>query len=84
MALTAAAMTLTALRRGDEGRVTHLDPLLPGAVVRRLADLGFVPDAQVSCLRRAPLGSPTVYRIGETELCLRRGLSDRVLIEPVA
>jgi ferrous iron transport protein A len=75
---------MTALRRGDDGRVAHLDPTLPGAVSRRLADLGFVPDAAVRCLRRAPLGSPTVYRIGETELCLRRGLSDRVLIEPVA
>lgn len=75
---------MSALRRGDRGRVVLLDPTLPGPVGRRLADLGFVPDADVRCLRRAPLGSPTIYRIGESELCLRRSLSDRILVEPVA
>lgn len=75
---------MSVLRRGDRGRVVLLDPTLPGPVARRLADLGFLPDADVRCVRRAPLGSPTIYRIGESELCLRRSLSDRILIEPVA
>jgi len=75
-----AVTRLTSLRRGATGRVAGLDPVLAPAVRRRLADLGFVVDAEVRCLRRAPLGSPTVFRIGETDLCLRRSLSDQVLV----
>jgi ferrous iron transport protein A len=81
-ALTTVPMTT--LRRGGQGRVARLDPALPAAVSRRLIDLGFTVGADVRCLRRAPLGSPVIYRVGETELCLRRGLSDCVLIEAVA
>jgi len=76
-----APARMTTLRKGDGARVTGLDPDLPAVVSRRLLDLGFVPDTEVRCLRRAPLGSPTVYRVGETELCLRRSLSDRVFVE---
>jgi ferrous iron transport protein A len=34
--------------------------------------LGFRPRAQVDVIRRAPLGDPTIYRVQDTELCLRR------------
>jgi len=78
--VTPTVTRLSSLHRGAVGRVAGLDPVLGPAVRRRLADLGFVFDAQVRCLRRAPLGSPTVFRIGETDLCLRRSLSDRVLV----
>lgn len=74
-------LQLSAMRRGEAGRVVGLTEKLPPALRRRLADLGFVPQMPVVCLRRAPLGSPVVYSIGETELCLRADLASCVLVE---
>jgi hypothetical protein len=34
--------------------------------------MGFVPDARVTALRRAPAGDPTVYAIDGMEIALRR------------
>ena len=52
----------------------------PGALGRRLQDLGFVPGTPVSLLRRAPLGDPGVYELRGYRLCLRRSESDRVQV----
>jgi len=34
--------------------------------------MGFVPDATVTALRRAPAGDPTVYSVDGLEIALRR------------
>lgn len=44
----------------------------PLAVVRRLADLGFAPGSVVDVVRRAPLRDPTIYRVRDYDVCLRR------------
>lgn len=57
------------------GRRATIVGTLPGAasaVASRLRQLGFRPAAYVDVIRRAPLGDPTIYRVQETELCLRR------------
>lgn len=77
----AAPVRLSDLRRGDDARVTALRDDLGPEVCRRLGDLGFRPGTAVQCLRRAPLGSPVVYCIGEVELCLRGDLAACVLVE---
>lgn len=41
-------------------------------VANRLGQLGFRVQARVDVIRRAPLGDPTIYRVQDTELCLRR------------
>lgn len=51
------------------------------AVARRLASLGFRPGTEVACVRRAPLGDPTVYRLRRYELCLRRREAANVVVE---
>lgn len=70
---------LSQLRPGAAGRVAgvHGEP----AVTRRLASLGFRPGTPVTCVRRAPLGDPTVYRLRSYELCLRRREAGYVLVE---
>ena len=73
--------TLSALRRGDDARIVGIDAGCPALVMQRLCELGFCTDAPVSCVRRAPLGSPTVYRIGDADLCLRRSLTDYIQVE---
>ena len=71
---------LSGLRTGDRAMVSGIESGLDAAVRRRLHDLGVSPGTPVTCLRRAPFGGPIVYRIGETELCLRRTLADAVLV----
>lgn len=80
-ALCAVCVPMSELRRGCTARVVGLDPDLPASVSRRLADLGFTADTEIECVRRAPLGSPTIYRVGESRLCLRRALSEGILVE---
>lgn len=49
-------------------------------VARRLADLGLRPGITVECLRRAPLGDPSVFELCGYQLCLRRSESARVRV----
>ena len=49
-------------------------------VARRLADLGVRPGITVECLRRAPLGDPSVFELCGYQLCLRRTESARVRV----
>lgn len=51
------------------------------AIARRLADLGVRAGIEVECLRRAPLGDPTVFELCGYQLCLRKSESARVRVE---
>lgn len=68
---TGAPSCLAELGRGRRARIRRVDDSTMAEVARRLFDLGFRAGTTVVCVRRAPLGSPTVYRIGESEICLR-------------
>jgi ferrous iron transport protein A len=72
-------MTLSELAPGANALITAV--LGEPAVARRLASLGFRPGTSVSCVRRAPLGDPTVYRLRSFELCLRRREAGHIIIE---
>jgi ferrous iron transport protein A len=61
---------LSELGIGSTGIVEELD--LPEDVQHLLMHMGFVPDARVMALRRAPAGDPTVYAIDGMEIALRR------------
>ena len=61
---------LTDLRIGETATLIALD--LPDSVQNFLMHMGFVPDAQVTALRKAPAGDPTVYAIDGMEIALRR------------
>jgi Fe2+ transport system protein FeoA len=52
------------------------------AIARRLADLGIRVGVEVECLRRAPLGDPSVFELCGYQLCLRRTESARVRVAP--
>ncbi len=60
---------LSELNIGETGVLVGLD--LPDSVQNHLMHMGFVPDAQVTALRRAPAGDPTVYGIDGMEIALR-------------
>jgi ferrous iron transport protein A len=61
---------LSELNVGETGVVIALN--LPDAVQNHLMHMGFVPDARVTALRRAPAGDPTVYQVDGVEIALRR------------
>jgi Fe2+ transport system protein FeoA/Mn-dependent DtxR family transcriptional regulator len=48
---------------------------------RRMLDMGFVPGAGVTVIRKAPLGDPIEYRVKGTAVALRREDADSVLVE---
>ena len=75
-----AAPTLSDLRRGDAGVLTHID--LPGDDARRLMELGFLPGARITAGQSAPGGDPRVFQVDGSEVALRRETARRMRIEP--
>lgn len=76
----AQGTALSDIRVGATAVVTSLD--LDGEVGDHLAHLGFLPDASIAVLRRAPAGDPTVYRIEGAEIALRRETALHIRVRP--
>ena len=73
---------LTDLEIGETAILVALD--LPDSVQNFLMHMGFVPDAVVTALRRAPAGDPTVYCIDGMEIALRRETAEAIRIKRLA
>ena len=73
---------LSELTVGESGILVSLD--LPENVQNHLMHMGFVPDIQVTALRRAPAGDPTVYGIDGMEIALRRETASAIRVRPVS
>jgi ferrous iron transport protein A len=71
---------LSELIVGESGVVVALD--LPENVQNHLMHMGFVPEATVTALRRAPAGDPTVYRVDGLEIALRRETAAAIQVRP--
>lgn len=69
---------LSELKVGECGVVVALD--LPESVQNHLMHMGFVPDALVTSLRRAPAGDPTVYGVDGMEIALRHETADAIRV----
>jgi Fe2+ transport system protein FeoA len=71
---------LSELNVGETAVLVALD--LAESVQNHLMHMGFVPDALVTSLRRAPAGDPTVYGIDGMEIALRRETAAAIRIRP--
>jgi Fe2+ transport system protein FeoA len=71
---------LSDLTVGESGVLIALD--LPENVQNHLMHMGFVPDAEVTALRRAPAGDPTVYRVDGLEIALRHETASAIRVRP--
>jgi len=60
---------LSSLSVGESGVLVAMD--LPPGVQNHLMYMGFVPDARVKAVLRAPSGDPTVYSVDGMEIALR-------------
>jgi len=67
---------LSELNVGESGVVAALN--LPESVQNHLMHMGFVPDALVVALRRAPAGDPTVYCVDGMEIALRHETAEGI------
>ena len=71
---------LSELKVGETAILVALD--LPESVQNHLMHMGFVPDALVTSLRRAPAGDPTVYGIDGMEIALRHETAESIRVRP--
>jgi ferrous iron transport protein A len=71
---------LSELKVGESGILVGLD--LPESVQNHLMHMGFVPDAMVTALRRAPAGDPTVYCVDGMEIALRHETAGSIRMRP--
>jgi ferrous iron transport protein A len=69
---TGSVIVLAQLAPGRRATIVGTIPQANPKVINRLGQLGFRVQARVDVIRRAPLGDPTIYRVQDTELCLRR------------
>jgi ferrous iron transport protein A len=72
---------LSDLEVGGSGVLVALD--LPPGVQNHLMYMGFVPDALVRVLHRAPIGDPTVYSVDGIEIALRRETAKSIGVRAV-
>lgn len=79
----AGERSLADLRRGQSAQVTSIREAGNPDWARRLMHLGFAPGSLVEVVRPTPLGDPTVFRVCDYEIALRRDLSRMVLIAPL-
>ena len=77
--MTQAEITLDQAPIGDSVRVVSISGDDP--IARRLGDLGIRAGVEVECLRRAPLGDPSVFELCGYQLCLRQTESARVRVQ---
>jgi len=73
---------LSDLRVGESGRLVAL--ALPAGVQNQLMYMGFVPDALVRVVHRAPAGDPTVYGVDGIEIALRRETAQAIQVREIA
>jgi ferrous iron transport protein A len=79
---SSSVIVLAQLPPGQRATVVGTLPEATAAVASRLGQLGFRPTAEVDVIRRAPLGDPTIYRVQDTELCLRRSEAQLIVVNP--
>jgi ferrous iron transport protein A len=75
---SALPVPLGELRVDTQARVVEIGG--HGKHQRRMLDMGFVPGAAVTVIRRAPLGDPIEYRVKDTAVALRQKDANTVLV----
>lgn len=71
--------TLAELAVGTSATIVGYDG--DDVVSRRLFDLGFAPGQICELERRAPLKDPLMFKVGGTEIVLRRSEASRILVK---
>lgn len=70
---------LSQFKIGEKGVIAYVYG--EGKVRRRLFDMGVTPSAEVTLVKKAPLGDPIEITIRDYELTLRKDEADLIEIE---
>lgn len=81
MPAPALAVQLDEMPVGSRVRVVEIKG--SGKHQRRMLDMGFVPGAEVTVIRKAPLGDPIEYRVKGTAVALRQKDAGSILVEEI-
>jgi ferrous iron transport protein A len=73
---------LAQLSPGERATIVGVASAASTVVAGRLRQLGFRPASEVEVIRRAPMGDPTIYRVQDTDLCLRRREARLIEVDP--
>jgi Fe2+ transport system protein FeoA/Mn-dependent DtxR family transcriptional regulator len=79
VAAPALPLELGRLPVGTRARVVEIRG--GGKHQRRMLDMGFVPGAQVTVMRKASLGDPIEYRVKGTGVAMRRADANSIVVE---
>ena len=71
-------MKLTELKKGEKGVITKI--YVQGLLRKRLSEMGFIKGKTVEAVRYAPLGSPVVYRILNSEVAITPDIASQIEI----
>ena len=74
-------MSLATAPTATRMRITSING--NGAHAGRMMEMGLIEGAEVSVIRRAPLGDPLQIRLGDYELSLRSLQAELVDVEPI-
>jgi ferrous iron transport protein A len=77
----ALTVPLSELLVGSRARVVEVKG--GGRYQRRVLDMGLVPGAEVTVIRKASLGDPVEYGIKGTAIAMRRTDADSIMVEEV-
>ena len=66
---------------GQPGTVVGFRDRADMTVARRLFDLGFAVGVSVQLVRKAPLRDPLIFRVGSSEMLLRRTEADLIMVK---
>ena len=61
-------MKLSELKKGENGIIKKING--QGLLRKRLSEMGFIKGKTIEAVRSAPLGSPVVYRILNSEIAI--------------
>lgn len=75
------SLALTNISVGKSAKIT--DILTIGKNRRRLLDLGFIPGATVTVIRRSPSGNPTAYLIKGGLIALRNEDASQIIVDKI-
>ena len=71
---------LSTLKVGEKGKIVKLVGGI--GMIKRLSDLGFIPEQEVEVVRSAPRG-PIAIRVKGTIYALGRGVADKIYVDDV-
>jgi Fe2+ transport system protein FeoA len=76
---TARPVPMGTLAVGSQAQIVDL--VGSGKLQRRMLSMGFVPGAEITVIRQAPLGDPLQYRVKKANIALRQDEANTLLVK---